>query len=115
MWTIEVEFTTGDSFSSERTSDKIGYSWNNLDKAKQSLQLLKIHHNYYKSVEGSKYGRDIKVKKPDNYTSDYSCNIIGDNDELISISVFWHGYFETLHTLTIVTDEKKESDMMVEF
>jgi|AntRauMFilla1563_2_1112583.scaffolds.fasta_scaffold00519_4 hypothetical protein len=42
-YTIKIEYTTGNSFTSEDTSDVITLSWDNLEIAKENLLAIKEH------------------------------------------------------------------------
>ena len=48
---IEIEYSTGNSFHNEETSDIIELYWNNLDIAKANLNRIKEHYNMYNEVD----------------------------------------------------------------
>lgn len=106
MYTIEITYQTGDSFGSNEETDIVGYSWDSLDNAKESLQRIKEHYSYYQS-KNSRFRE--KVDKPSHYKDDYSVVIVGNyKDKVEEISAFWCGYFETLYEAKIIEEEDGE-------
>lgn len=114
---IEVDFTTGNSFDSERTTDTVGAIWFSLKTAKVALQHIKEHYEAVKAYEladssrnrfRKEYTFDIKdyEDKPwfDEETAWHCClKVPVDNGEPQLISAFWIGYFEALHGAKIIT------------
>lgn len=96
MWTIEINYKTGDSFGSREETDQVGHAWYKLDKAKESLQMMKEHHN-----------------KPAGY-DELFCPIVTDDGMPCTIHAFWHGYFETLISAKIVHLDGQSDDMSFE-
>ena len=106
MYTIEITYRTGNSFGSHEEVDIVGYSWDSLDNAKESLKRIKEHYLYYRS-KNSRYKE--KVNKPDHYKSDFSVTIMGnDKNKIEEISAFLCGYFETLYEVKIIEDEDND-------
>ncbi|MFA7287407.1 MAG: hypothetical protein WC055_00860 [Melioribacteraceae bacterium] len=111
MYTIEITYQTGDYFGSHEETDIVGYSWDSLDDAKESLKRIKEHYSYYQA-KNSRYRE--KVDKPNYYKDDYSVVIVGNSkDKVESISAFWCGYFETLYEAKII--EEEDNDMSFSF
>ncbi len=48
---IKISYQTGDSFGSEDTVDYLELTWDNLENAKENLQRIKEHYNFYKSTD----------------------------------------------------------------
>ena len=121
MYTIRVDYQTGDSFHTEDTSDTLNGEWN-LDVAKENLKRIKEHYcvvknrkNYYsiamqkhaeKEQEAAKskpwhsgkyweYG--ILLLENDGTSKEYHCN--------------WTGYFESLYGASIIACNKDDDDM----
>ena len=51
MYTIEIDYTHGNSFRSERTELELEYEWT-LDVAKENLQRMKEHYKAYSNKNG---------------------------------------------------------------
>lgn len=91
MYDIEIDYTTGDSFGSERIEgESVGIVTSDLDKAKENLRRIKAHYE--------KYACDSDT--PDER---YELALLTDEGER-TIFPFWTGYFETLHGAMIVTE-----------
>lgn len=50
---IKVNYSKGNSFHNEDTSDYIELSWDNLDIVKENLQYIKEHYEMYRKIEHS--------------------------------------------------------------
>lgn len=116
MYTIEIEYSTGDSFSSHDETDYVGYVWEDIDKAKEALKYIKEHYAY---VEGTKYSfRGYKLPEPkpkwfigseDDFENKYYLMLPSNTDgEYIRVRAFWVGYFESLQAASVVTEDSKE-------
>lgn len=108
MWEINISYTTGNSFGSEDTEDLVGYSWNNLEDAKEALAYIKEHYAAQQGLSCrdkefiEKYGRKVWCDKE--YPT--VCLLVPDNDGgQHRISAFWCGYFESLQSASIITEE----------
>jgi len=97
MYDIEIDYTTGGSFSSERLKENICNVVSDLDKAKENLRRVKKHY--------------IKYHDHPNFGKRYELTLLIDDGER-TISPFWIGYFEELHGARVVTDV--DSDMEFE-
>lgn len=89
MHDIEIDFTTGSSFGSERTTELLG-NVSNLDNAKINLKRIKEHY--------------IKCEDNPNTGDKYELTLLTDDGER-TITPFWIGYFEILHGARVVADE----------
>lgn len=132
-YVIRAEYQTGDSFSSEDTSSIFAPVWTDLAKVKQALKDLTEHHNYYKSSnEYPHWDGDTKVDisdlttkpwyRPDpegrKYRSDFwifSANVELDDGSKHTVHIPYHGYFEHLRTLEIITEPLSDSDLISHF
>lgn len=137
MYTIEIDYTDGDSFHSERTTRELEYRWN-LDVAKENLKRMKEHYKAYSNRNG--YVSCMMKKREDELLAEIKDkpwyvakaqhtygNGRGDWENYIffkendgtekEYSIYtWTGYFATLHGARIVfvrenNDEKNEDDM----
>lgn len=126
VYIITIDYTTGDSFGSQRTEEEIGMAWKNLDKAKQALQEIKEHHEAYQLANQRSYLRpkaffsvETIKNKPWFYGGDggryweYRIMLEQDDGTRRQISPFWCGYFETLHAAQITSSP--DSDLRIEF
>ena len=83
MYTILIDYTTGNSFNSERISEEeLGIVVSSLDMAKENLKRIKEHYKKYSDSP--------------NRGDHYKLDLLTDKDER-TIYPFWIGYFETLH------------------
>ena len=129
-YVIKAEYTTGDSFHTEETSDILSPVWTDIEKAKKALSWLTEHHRYYDEVENSPRWREHNFDTSDVVTKpwykdgksygqnnwEWSCLVELDDGTLHTVSTsMYHGYFETLHSLEIVVEEPNECDWKVTF
>lgn len=122
MYTIEIEYKTGDSFGSEELTEQVGYVWDKIEDAKLTLSYIKEHWKLYaalhdRNVPAVKVEKLLKAAKsrPWFYISNdpldrgdafgywTRCIIVVDNSGgTTSIGAFWTGYFERLLSATVV-------------
>ena len=124
---IEAFYATGDSESSYDTSSVLSPVWTDLAKAKKALRDLKEHHEYYKRDDNERYYHgpvtDEQLKNiaqmpwyPNLRSPWFSINLEGDLEGSTMISeIPYHGYFEHLKCLKIITEEPEDNDMEVYF
>lgn len=126
MYTIEIEYTTGNSFGSERRTESVEFVWSTLEDAKEALRRIQEHHQYYKRYrDAGRYAgyhgtkdtqesvlTEAKTKpwyKASEYDTgfEYSVVVPSDDAEHNVLGVFWIGYFEDLHgaSITSIDDE----------
>lgn len=126
MYTINIEYTTGDSFNSERTESTISAVWKDKDLARKALKDIKAHYEFITSKD--KWGitpreRDLIIKSTEKETwydkefPDYVLNILLDDGTYLKINAFWSGYFETLHVAEVVvhTDSNGNTEDKIYF
>ena len=119
-YTIRVEYTTGNSFNScEETQDLEG-DWKNLDVLEENLQRIKNHYKKYSDFDyrnGKDWVKNMPVgciysgnkMRPDNYHM--LLELLTDDRKQYTITPFWCGYFEHLHSAEIVSSKS----MRIEF
>jgi hypothetical protein len=141
MYTIEIDYTHGDSFRSERTELELEYKWT-LDIAKENLKRMKEHYKAYSSRNG--YVSCMMKKREDELLSqikdmpwfvakatygygtgvgDWENNIMfkeNDGTEKEYTTYTWTDYFATLHGARIVfykenVDDEDGDDMSFSF
>lgn len=125
MYTIKVDYHTGDSFNSYDTDTTLSGKWE-LDVAKENLRRIKAHYkaysnknNYYSMSmheEGSKVEEDISNEpwyREGKYQGAWEHTIVLTDNEgsRVEHSCPWIGYFERLIGASIVADEDEENDM----
>jgi hypothetical protein len=100
QYTIEMFYCTSGTFGSKDIVNEIGYSWNNLDTAKENLKRIKYHYewytNRYKSFSSI---NKRKIRRPQFVPKEWSTGIIlldDDGTEIDAIHTFWCTHFETL-------------------
>ena len=120
-YTIQIYYTTGDSFGSETTTDTIGMVWKDLDKAKLALKYIQLHYDIVSEYKYKPLGniREALCKPYWLYEDlDYwerCLNVENDEGEVQTISCFWVGYFETLHGAKIIKEDGSCVDSDLEF
>lgn len=94
MYDIVIDYTTGDSFGSERIEDEpVGIVVSSLEVAKENLKRIQEHYEKYNK----------------NYSHEqYQLELLTDEKPRM-ITPFWIGYFETLHGAKIVQEEELPS------
>jgi len=123
-YTIKIEYTTGDSFHTEEAEGTVGLVWENMDVAKQALQRIKEHYNWFRDQEGYYRFNDKPVPRPkwhktnmedDKFSRMHVINLPLDDGEEHQIECFWCGYFETPHNATIVVAQEEIDEISIFF
>lgn len=138
-YTIQIDYTTGDSFRSNREIENVDLSWENLDIAKENLQRIKGHYQHYHTTHneycvvrdgGKEWGRyksrqffkdlEEEAKTKDWYHKgrphyDFVIMLKLDDGTEHQYHTFWCGYFERLHTAEIIADPIEDHDMKITF
>jgi len=112
MYTIKITYKTGNSFGSHTEIDLIGACWENINKAGETLEKIRIHNNYFN--DKNNYKKTFHKNKELEKHSEYSIAIESDNNEKIIITAFWRGYFERLISAEIALYDP-DNDYIVEF
>lgn len=120
MYTIKIDYQTGNSFGREDRSSNLEANWN-LEVAKENLQRIKEHYqiikdrNNYVSIGSSKETSLMKKIKTERwYTGkdfEYSIKLLENDSTEKEYGCFWTGYFETLYGGTIVETDKYNATM----
>ena len=123
-YTIEIYYKSGDSFQDYETTGSVEITWENLDRAKEALQVLAEHerlHNAADSYCASDKDREA-FENCRGYHKDKKYGLVQvqlplDDGTMQPIYPFWQGYFERLISAKIVTvtDENGNTDMEVIF
>lgn len=127
LYKIKIDYTTGDSYNTEDTSDVLELTWNNLDVAKDALRRIKEHYKMNRTIDRSYSRKEIEAVIKDNLTKDwfvleklvkdvidehkakYCIKLKNDAGNVVQFRCFWCGHFESLHSASIVSDD---SDMI---
>lgn len=126
MFTINIEYTTGDSFGSSETSDTVSAVWQDKQLARKALQDIKAHYEFYTARD--RWGvtpreRSIIEQKARQSTwydepyPEFSIKLLMDDGTYLKVHCFWTGYFETLHKAEVVvhTDSDGNSEDCIHF
>lgn len=131
-YVIKIEYRTGNSFGSHKEESSVEGSWSDLEIAKENLNRIKEHYEYYCSLHDSysrkpqSYFLDLTEKAKEKVWFDHdkrgystyfdSCLMLKlDNGTEYSYCAFWCGYFERLLVAEIVPEPGEDSDMRIEF
>lgn len=106
---IKIHYTTGNSFNTDDYEECLEYGWQNLDMAKESLKRIKNHYKFYQD-HGEQWTKP-KCKLPvgvkwNNEHRMLMLELMTDDGKSYFYSSFWTGYFETLHSATIICDDE---------
>jgi len=112
---IKINYKTGNSFGSSNVEDFIEYEWCVLNRAKESLQRIKNHYDFY---EKNGDWKKPECETPEGVVWDEEYRFLGlelltDGGNPFHCSPFWTGYFETLYDAEIVVSG--DTDMKVTF
>ena len=116
MYTIEIDYTTGDSLSSERRQETIGLVWKDKQLAREALANIKEHYKIYLDSEEYDANQDdilkslkckkwyINLREDDKYYWKYiiACKLDDGSYRNVNSSM-WIGYFEELHGAKVTT------------
>lgn len=115
MYSIEINYTTGCSFSSEQRTENIDFKTESYDVIKKLLSYIKDQWILYKKHDNATYDEREAIEATfctkewfDSRSAFYCLRIVDENGVEHKIDTFWHGYFETLHSAKIVMDEDED-------
>lgn len=94
---ILIEYYTGNSFGSYKTSKYLELTWKNLDVATQNLLAIKEHYEMQNANKNDYKDKDWYVEEHPGYCIRFRSD---DGDDW-QISCFWIGHFEELVTAKI--------------
>lgn len=129
MYTIKVEYTTGNSFCSEDTTGEVEFQWETKEAAQKAMKAIQEHYKAYRqresdwrqnTADNSQYENEPWFAKPSEvlFGSDswkYSIVLPDDNGEFTWRTYpFWVGYFERLNALEVIAVDN-DNDMRIEF
>ena len=128
-YTIQIQYTTGDSFRSYQETNNIDLAWENLEIAKENLQRIKRHYQYYRDSNDYGYPRksndEIKRIKAEAKQQvwyhkgrphyDFIIMLKLDDGTEHQYHTFWCGYFEHLHEAEIIVEPIEDHDMRISF
>lgn len=134
MYSIEVTYTTGNSFHSEEETTQIGLVWTNKELARKALKSLREHYELYYDQESYSsrnniqdirnkalitewYKKGIESEKNKHYFNDPSywhfyCGVEMDDGSWRNLpTTIWCGYFQQLHNARIVVESSDEDEV----
>jgi hypothetical protein len=123
---IHYEYQTGDSFGHHDENGDIEVKWDNLDIAKENLQRIKEHYQYYCELHGSRpyetpnqWGKTIegiktKYRHKPWFVEQYDLCLMLKSDEGKEFQYYtsWCGYFEELYGVKIQLNDPSDEDGM---
>ena len=135
MYTIKINYSTGNSFGIHNESETVGYVWKDIDDVKATLQNIKEHNESYKELNQSSYQRSkthdevnkevitkgFYIKPTEKYHDasswQYRVKVVDKYSiEDKHIDAFWVGYFENIQSAEIVLhDELNDDDTVIYF
>lgn len=121
-YTIEIDYTTGNSFGSERSQEQIGLVWTDKNLARKALKSIKEHYKLHEELDNCNclwtetrnekdilkevYSKDWYTKLESHGKEYWKYNLAAELDDGTWRSIesgMWIGYFETLHGAKIVS------------
>jgi len=108
MYTIKVKYQTGDSFHTEETEDLIGCCWDNIELARKGIQAIREHHELYRYRDSDADKKARKYEWCYKKYPEFGLLLETDDGSIQKISTFWIGYFETLHSAEIVSEDERD-------
>jgi hypothetical protein len=115
---IKINYSTGNSFGLNNTSDILELDFEDLNVAKANLLRIKEHYELYKFIDS--YTNRKKLSEEDfikecsakdwfvkgKYDSEmfYNIKLYTDTRKVFQLSCFWIGFFEKLHFIEIILD-----------
>lgn len=106
-YTIEIHYSTGDSFNSYDCVDQIAVTWKSYELAKGALRRLGEHYEWY-IMDGKTWIFD-EIKIPKFSHDRHGFNVVLDNGEEFWIGAFWCGVFESLRSARVVELTDKDA------
>lgn len=130
MYTIKVEYTTGNSFVSERDVGEVEFQWETIEAAKKAMNAIKEHYIAYRKAESSwrRNSADDTLNENEPWFVKPNANMAGGDSWKYSVILpdnngeynnwkaypFWTGYFERLNALEVIAVDN-DKDMRIEF
>lgn len=126
MYTIKIDYSTGDSFNTYDTDTTLSGEWT-LEVAKENLKRIKSHYtlyqnrNNYYSMGMQVKGKDIleDAKKEVWFYSDdntygiweYCLNLLENDGSVKKYDTCWIGYFERLISARVISITPEDDEM----
>lgn len=119
---IKYIYDTGDSFETHYNEEGIlEFTWSSLEIAKENLQYIKEHYDFYKFLKNPFHSKKETKKIIDNAKTkfwyvekhnEFCLKFKTNNGTPCQIYAPWLGYFETLNEVEIIEDD---SDRKISF
>lgn len=121
MFTIKIDYVTGDSFKLYEADTTLSGEWT-LEVAKENLKRIKEHYiqyqirnNYYSIAlqdKATKLEEDISNKSwhTGKYW-EYSLNLLENDGSVKEYRCPWIGYFESLNSARIISITPEDDEM----
>ncbi len=99
LYAVYTIHSTGDSFGHDESAYfEFVWVYDNVDKAKAAIQLIRDHAEWYRKRHG---WRPEKVEDK-RFKDDYSLTIDIGKDKPMTVCASWNGYFESLNEVDLV-------------
>lgn len=118
IYSIEIKYSTGDSFDTNITSEIIGLSWDSLEKVERNIKYIEEHDKFLSSYKySSTTNKRDKVLSESSFKywfvpetdNKYLVNIFKrsiflemNSGKKFQLSTFWEGQFEKLIECNII-------------
>jgi hypothetical protein len=117
-YTINIEYTTGDSFHTEETEQTVELEWENVEIAKKAMKRIQEHNEW---ANDNGFGLDIPRPswhktncEDDEWNLKYVINLPLDDGTEQQLHCFWSGYFENVNALEVIAVEPIHQGMRIE-
>lgn len=101
MHTIEIKYITGDSFGSEEKTSPMEYTWTDLEMVKETLRRIKLHYDWYLSLN-DRFAEPLEKPSFVDDKYGFSLSIVLDGGIEQKYGAFWIGHFERLVSAHVV-------------
>lgn len=109
MYEIEITYKTGHSLESWTETDTLGYVWENIEDAKETLRRVKEVNEYERM---SSYRK--RESEPPKCVSDanYGMMVPDNSGGETQVDTFWTGYFDRLKIAKIILSPLGDEDLV---
>lgn len=117
MYSISINYETGNSFGGEIQTEEVGAIWASMDEAKQALLVIKKHYEAHQKINNYSNRGNVRwddYKSESWFSSEHPeyAIIIKVDKKPCNLHCFWVGRFERLICASVVLSEE-ESEQRV--
>ena len=124
IYTINIEYTTGDSFHTENAEKTVELEWENVEIAIEAMNRIKEHNHWVEERNRSNRWSSKPPSRPswhkiedeedDKEMLDFFINLPLDDGTEHQIHCFWTGYFENITALEVIPVKPVNQGMRIE-